>query len=343
MLHTLFVVRPRPATLLALALTLGGCDTVDNPLTPEDPATVVLGRVSSITTGAAAAAPALSSGSRSLAGIEITVDGSPVTDLTNENGEFRLEVRGHEGRIRIRFRRGDIDVRLEFEGMEPGSVLQVEVSLSDHGATLLNEHHRHEGEFEGIASLLSVEGAAPNRSLRVSLVGDHGSATVEIIEGSTLIENEGDVTSFEDILGVLDRGDRAVEIEGMGERQDDGSLVASSVKVETDDDRHDDDNDDDDPNVEGPNEFEGLASLVSVNGEAPSRTIRVTLLGELGPATVDVIEGGTLFDNEGDLTSFVSLLAALEAGHPALRIEGDGASTEDGSIRATSLKAETDS
>jgi hypothetical protein len=340
MIRTLFAIRPRHLVLLALAVTVGACDSVDSPLGPEDAPIVVMGRVADVTPIAAAAGPALSSGSGSLAGIEVTVDGSPVSAVTDDNGHFRLEVRADDGRIRIRFRRGDLDVRLEFEGVTPGSMLQVEVSLGEHGGTVLREHHGHEGEFEGVATLVSVDGDAPSRIVRVSLMGQHGSVTVDLVEGSTMFDNEGDLTSFADLLAALEADHPALRIEGDGEIQDDGSVLATSIKAETDEHGQEGN---DNPTGAGPHEFRGAATLVSVDGEAPTRTVRVSLTNDLGSVTIEVVEGSTLFDNEGDLTSFAGLLAALEASHPALRIEGDGEIQDDGSVVATSIKAETDS
>ena len=234
MIRIPFAARLRYLALLALPLIAGACDV---PLAPEDAPTVVVGRVASVLSLAPAAiGPALSN-SGSLAGIEVSVEGASVLDLTDDAGDFRLEVRAQDGRIRIRFRRGSMDVRLELEGLASGSTLRLEVSLSDDGATVLSasdDDDEGPDEFEGIATLVSVDGDAPNRTLRVELVNDGGSLLVDLLEASTVFDASGDITTFAGVQPALERADLTVEIEGDGELQDDGSVIATSVKVETD-------------------------------------------------------------------------------------------------------------
>ena len=90
---------------------------------------------------------------------------------------------------------------------------------------------------------------------------------MDIVEGSTLFDAHGDILSFDELLAALDPVDLVIEIKGEGERQEDGSVLAATIKIETDDDADDDD----------PDEFKGIAALVSVEGDAPTRTVRVEL------------------------------------------------------------------
>ena len=87
-------------------------------------------------------------------------------------------------------------------------------------------------------------------------------------------------------------------------------------------------------------DFEGVAELVSVTGDAPDRVVRIDVTDEDGLVeTVDVVEGETDFDDDGDLTTFEAFLAELEAG-TVVEVDGEGIRQLDSSIRATELKAE---
>jgi hypothetical protein len=163
----------------------------------------------------------------------VSVEGESAIDVTDDSGNFRLEVKEHDGLVRIRFRRGPLDVRLEIEGGSLGATVQFEVGLADRTATLLSSHDSRDYEFEGVAALVSVEGEAPSRTVRVELTHETGSEFVDIIEGGTVFDNEGDILSFADLVAALDRTELKVEIEGDGERQDDGAITAATIKVET--------------------------------------------------------------------------------------------------------------
>ena len=188
-------------------------------------------------------------------------------------------------------------------------------------------------EFKGIAALVSVEGDAPTRTVRVELTNDHGSVAVDIVEGSTLFDAHGDILGVDELLAALDLVDLVIEIKGEGERQEDGSVLAATIKVETDDDADDDD----------PDEFKGIAALVSVEREAPTRTVRVELTNDHGSVAVDIVEGSTLFDAHGDILGVDELLAALDPVDLVIEIKGEGEHQEDGSVLAATIKVETDS
>lgn len=313
------------------------------------------GRVVGLT---AASGPAASGGQDSgnaLAGIEVSVDGSSATTQTGSDGSFRLEVETGDDRIVIRFRRGSIDLRLVLDGVTPGTTVRLEVTLGDDVSVLHREDHDDDGnddhgddddddddrgahEFEGRASLESVSGDAPERVVRVALVRESRTVTVEIREASTAFEADGDVLTVDALLAALAREDLVVRIEGDGETQTDGNVVATSVKVETDE-HADDDPDDDDRDLI---EFRGSATLTSASGAAPSRVVRVSVEDrDMGRVSVDLIEGETRFDDSGDFFSVGTVLTALE--QSALgRFEGKGLAGQDGAIVAVIVRAELD-
>jgi hypothetical protein len=317
-----------PAFLIAATLT--ACDSSSNPMAPDagdfGPAlpTVVVGQVSAPAQGSAGSAGQLSG--RDLSGVLVTIDGTQAADTTDSAGTFRVEAVSSDRKMVLRFRRGSLDARIEIEGVNPGALLRLEITLHDDSVSLSDSSQGDHNEFEGKASFVSVSGFAPARILRVEIADTAGALLVDIVEGSTRFDNEGDILSFGDVLAALAVGGTP-EMEGDGTRQDDGSVAAAEIKVETDEDAE--------------NEFEGKASFVSVSGIAPARALRVEVADTTGTLLVDIIEGFTRFDNEGDFLSFGDVFAALQAG-TALRVEGEGTLRADGTIGAVEAKVETD-
>jgi hypothetical protein len=339
----------RACSLLALtfAALSGACGESSDPLALQSEPVVLMGRVSSLSSPAAG--PAMASGSSSLSGIEVSVEGAAATTVTDDSGNFRLEVEADDDTIVLRFRRGALDVRLELAGVVSGTI-RLEVRLSDDGGEVIHRDDDHDDEdFDGRAAFVSLTGDAPARTLRVELTRALGpSVMVDVVEGSTVFDAEGDVLTFAALLAALDRTDVAVRIEGDGDVQSGGVRVATFVKVETDehqdgpadDDGGDDNGGGDDDGVRI--DFEGTAELLSVSGTAPARTALVELV--MGGDSVEVLiaEDGTAFDGEGDVGTFAGLLEALDRTDVTVRIEGDGEIQDGGARVATFVKVETD-
>ena len=199
--------------------------------------------------------------------------------------------------------------------------------------------------FRGAATLTEITGEEPSRVLTVAVAGPTGSASVRVVEGVTLFDNEGDLLAFADLLAALVDGTLPISVEGDGEVSSDGSVVATSMKVETAEDGAGPGG----PDVPADSvDLGGIASLTGVSGEAPTRTLHVTLTtlagSSAGPLTAAAARVAclTTFDNEGDILSFADLLAGLGQGGHVIRIEGDGSRLADGSVRADAIKVEID-
>ena len=340
MMPDLKMLVPRAVTALLFAATLAACDSSNDPLGPDlddqgsTLPTVVLGKVSIPTQGAFGGATLASS--EGLSGVFVTVEGAQVTDTTDSMGSFRLETVTSDGKMVLRFRRGGLDAKLELEGVSPGTLIRVEVTLSNDSVSLTDSSQGSHHEFEGTANFNSISGDAPERTLRVEVADTSGTILVSIEEGSTSFDADGDLVTFEALLGALTAG-KAIELEGDGTRESDGSVTAAQIKAETDDDNDDDDDGEDNDE----DDFDGQATFMSVAGDAPSRTLRVAIADSSGTIEVDILEGTTTFDNEGDILSFADALAALQAG-TAIEMDGEGTRQADGSITAATVKVEID-
>jgi len=348
------LLRHRSTLTLALAAAtafVAACDTdPTGPDTPDAAPTLVVGQVR-----AASTAPAAFASPSDLSGIEVSVAGGRATTTTDAEGVFRLETRSEDGRVRLRFRRGSMDVELEVEGLVPGGTLHVRVSLGDRGASLDdvgnddraghgqnddrgNDDGRATGvEFEGELASMSLAGDAPTRVARAELNGLSGQRAVDIVEGETAFDQDGDVLSFSALLDGVAAG-RKIRMEGNGATQADGSLRAGSVKVEVEEG---DQAGNDDRGGAEQGEFEGRLVSLTRSGTAPQRMARVVLSQAGAQVTVDIAETGTAFESRGDLLSFDAMLAGYDAGR-AIKIEGDGTRQADGAFRATSVKVEVD-
>ena len=340
-----FPLPPRRGRLTALALIAlasAACDE-GTPLALDGQPLVVTGQVLSVTSDAGPAAASSSSDAGSLGGIEVSVEGSAATTITDAQGGFRLEVEGELDRLVIRFRRGGLDARIELEGLSPGATLHLEVRLSDDGGTV----RRDDGlgaEVQGQVRLVELRGTAPNRTLRVELSASGSVTLLEIDESSVRFESDGDVLGFEALLSALARSDLSVRLEGDAVLLEDGTVLATSIKVETDehaadDGQPDDDRGGDDDGAAGV-EFEGAATLLGVTDDGSSRIVRLQVTGD-GSWEVWFAEGVTSFDAGGDIRTVAALALAM-AGTADVRVEGRGTRQEDGSVLALTARAEID-
>jgi uncharacterized surface protein with fasciclin (FAS1) repeats len=190
-----------------------------------------------------------------------------------------------------------------------------------------------ETEFEGWASLVSVEGDAPERAMRIEVEYDDMTVEVVVSEAGTDFGDDGDITDFDGLLQALDAEDPMVQVEGEGELQDDGSVAADEIKAETGD--RDDDEDGDDDEID----FGGYATLISQEGDAPTRSLRMDLEYEGETITVDVFEGETEFEDDGNLADFDALLEALQDDELLVVVKGEGDVREDGTVEADEITA----
>ena len=312
--------------LLGTGLLLACDSSVAGPELQDPGAAVVVGQVRAASGGGGQSA-------QDLSGIEVTVEGSSATDTTDINGTFRLEARSEDGRLRLRFRKGAIDVGLEISGAGPGTVVRIDVSLDSGKATLDDSSSSSRGEFEGEASLVGLSGSSPSRTLRLQVTRPGSSTLVEVVEGSTVFDAEGDLITFDRLSARVEAG-LQVRVEGDGSLQADGTVSATIIKAETDEEDDDDLGDDDE-------DFEGRLTALSLSGSAPNRVARVALQEDGKQYAVDIDEAATVFQQDGDLLTFEQLISGHDAG-AVIEIEGNGDRQSDGSFIATSVKVETD-
>lgn len=319
---------PRRAAILTLALAVGlaACDS--SPSGPHSDAStpaVIAGGIQFAGGGGASA--------QDLSGVEVVVESDGAADITDTNGAFRIVTSDVDGQVRLRFRKGAMDVTLDLSGITAGTMFTLTVTLSDTSATVADSTSSELDEFEGEATLLSVSGSAPNRTLSIEVAAEANRRyAVDVVESATTFEADGDLLTFEALLTRL-QANQQVRVEGDGNAQSDGRVVATSIKAETDDDDDDDGEDDED--------FEGDVTEMAVSGVAPTRTARVTLVDDSVSTTVDIIEGTTVFDTDGDVLTFEAMLSAHASG-AELEVEGDGELGQDGVWTASFIEVETD-
>jgi len=141
------------------------------------------------------------------------------------------------------------------------------------------------------------------------------------VDGATLWDPLGDLFDLAAADEALARGAN-VQIEGTATVRADSSLLATSLKAETDED---------DDGTGAMREFDGDVGSVNVAGSSI----------QLADGTTVLVDGATIWDGLGDIFSLGALAQAVTAGTPS-RIEGDGSEQSDGHILAATLKAETD-
>jgi hypothetical protein len=325
-------------------MAAGACDDSTDPFAPELEAgsAVVAGRV--VTTAPAAVAAASSSSTG--AGVVVEVVGTAAVDTTDANGAFRLEVAAGDDPLVLRFRTGGLEATLELQGVPAGTILGITVDLSQDGARLGHRDDGDHDDLDGYATLLSVAGDAPTRSMLIEVRDDDDDDDryeVRVDEEATVFDSDGDLDDFGALLQALEAG-RTVEVDVDARRTENGALVAVHLEADLEDDEDSDDSDDDgndDSDGEGEEEdFEGYATFVEVVGEAPQRTLRLEVAEDDDDTLlVHVLEGVTEIDDDGDYTTFQAILDAARSGR-TLDVEGDGSLQDDGSLAAHEIEVD---
>lgn len=304
-----------------VAVALAGCDSSGTGIDEGDGAAVLVGSVDVAGGGGADAS-----------GIVVSVDGQAASDTTDANGTFRVELVPVSSSVTLRFERGLTNTTVTIEGVTPGSLIRIAVTVSDSGATVDSTSNSGLVEFEGEATLSAITGTAPTRVLVLNVTNGSHTRPVHVSESSTVFESDGDLITFDALERRVVAG-LQVRVEGDGSAGADG-VHASLIKAETDED---DDDDVDDKN--DPGDFEGDVASLSVSTTEAGRIMRVELVDDSTTATVDIVEGSTSFDSSGDYTTFDAVIAAYDAGQ-RLEMEGKGALQEDGVIVATEVEVE---
>lgn len=155
-----------------------------------------------------------------------------------------------------------------------------------------------ENEFEGVVT-------SANRTLFTLTLAD---GTVVMVGSETEWNAEGNVTTFEDLADLVEGGNE-VKVEGEGNLQADGSILATAIKAEVEE-----------------VEFEGLAASVTAGALT------------LDDGTVVAVDSETAWDDDGNLFSLAEIASALAAGG-RVEVEGEGFYQASGSILATTIKA----
>ncbi len=174
-------------------------------------------------------------------------------------------------------------------------------------------------EFEGQLAAVGMDGG-----LRLA------DGTRIAVDSGTFWEPRGDLFSLPAIESALGQGQR-VKIEGEGRPAGNGTLVASRIKAESQRNRRGRRDDDSGDGFEDrANEFGGRVAATAAGGRS--------LILRSGKV---IAVGGANWDPRGDLFSFRQVANAVDRGE-RVRVEGFGARSDDGSIAAREIRAESD-
>ena len=210
--------------LLATGVTLatvacgGGSSATSSVTSTEAPAAAVRSHggatiAGTVQSGAAAAVGQV--GASSVKGLRVSVTGTSLQTVTDGSGRFTLQD-VPPGRVELHFEGSGVDARLTLDGLQSGQTLTVTVRVSGSSASMVDEH---EGEVELKGKVDSV-GAS---SLVVA------GKTVHVDASTRLLDSKGMPIP----LSGFKQGD-FVEVEGTS--QSDGSVLATKVKLESEDD-----------------------------------------------------------------------------------------------------------
>ena len=215
----------------------------------------------------------------------------------------------------------------EMSAIQPSSAFGQAGAERD-GATDRHNDHNDFAKFGGLASLRGVTGTEPNRVAHIEVTRSNRGMNVDLIEGTTVFAQDGDLNRFGEVLAALE-SDVRLRIQGEGRIQDNGSIGALRAKVQVLD--HD-----------GSDHAaaSGLATLVSLSGQSPNQVMLVHLVN---PRTdrripVAILERSTVFA-AGDLNTFGRLLDAFRA-DVRVWISARGERNDEGVLVASTVAVE---
>jgi hypothetical protein len=303
------------AVLFTLVVGLFGCGGEFSPSAPSDPQSLGTGLLTTQGQAVVQGQAVQGSGSGSsmstaavvvpgvtVGGLEVTVEGTDISDRLDANGNFRL-VNVPSGNIKLRFTGTGVNAQLALQGIGLKQQLNIKVQVQAAAAQLLADERHDLVEFDAAVDTV-------DRFDESMLLAD--GVTVKVNE-DTWWDTGGDVLEYNDLADAVEGGSSA-KVEGLGTAEEGGFILATVIKAEVDD-----------------AEFENV--VASVDRLAQSLT--------LVDGTVVVIGDGTIWDEDGDILDFATLADLVDGGNE-VKVEGEGARQSDGSILATTIKAEVE-
>ena len=293
---------PLHGSLPVLGFVIGAAACSSSATSPASPSAPSAGATIQgvVQTGATASSAELSALSTA-AGIRVTVVGTSLSTTTDGSGRFVLAgVAG--GSATLRFQGQGIDGSIELSGLVEGQTLTITVRVS--------------GSRPELVSPASPASPSPSPGKKVEFDGTVESVTPPSLQVSgrtvvtnadTKIKRSGQAIALADIKP----GDK-VEVEGVS--QPDGSVLASKIKLE------DDENDDD----QGENEVEFQGTIQSIT-----------------PPTL-MVSGRTVVTNGSTRIRTGDKSISLTDLKPGEKVEVDGTKQADGSVLASKIKVEED-
>jgi len=286
--------------VIALIISAVGCSSSSTSPTAPSPGAAGATIQGTVQTGATASSAELSAFSTA-EGIKVSVVGTSLSTTTDGSGRFVLAgVAG--GSVTLRFQGQGIDGTLELGGLVAGQTLTITVQVSGSKPRLVSPSSPASPtptpspggkvELEG-----TVESVTPP-SLKVS-------GRIVMTNADTKIKRDDRTITLADVKV----GDK-VEVQGAA--QADGSVLATKIKVE------DDENDDN----QGENEVDFQGTIQSITPP----TLMVS--GRM------VVTNGSTRIRSGDKT------IALTDLKPGEKVEVEGTKQADGSVLASKIKVE---
>ncbi len=231
-------------------------------------------------------------------GLTITVQGTTIKTTTDASGNFRL-VNVPSGNIVLQITGAGTNVTVTVQGVGANQHVVVQIQLGPSSATIVTDERTELQQFNSVVTLV--------------VLVDSLNGTVGLIDGTTVVVDDytwwdsgGDYFNLMDLETAVLEGKR-VEAKGQGTPDEFGQILASVIRAKLTEE-----------------EFEGVVSSARFSGVDPDDGTIVLVANLKGGVAEVRVDGATVWDPNGDLTSFDDLFTAFTKGL-LINVEGKGA------------------
>ena len=329
------------ALMVFTALVISGCSG-GSPTSPSMGGTPSNGGTSNgLSGGSVIDGQVVNSGNQSQSGVQVSLNGTGQSDMTDSRGRFRL-ASVPAGQPQLRLQRAGMDMTVTLQRLSANQMVQVTVQVGTSQATVM-------GDNRSTMAVVDAYAVSVNQGTQTILL--RGNVTVRV-DANTVFDNDGagSLGSLAQIAAALVAG-QLVEIEAAGVADANGIILAAMIDADASAQAPPTPPAPAPPTPPAPAPptppappAPGTPPAPGAPGSTVNYEGYVTAVNMAN--TSFTLYGKTVVTNAqtvytGDLTSFAAIAAAVAAGQQ-VEAEVTGTVQADGSVLAAQVDAELD-